>query len=96
MEQFNFRIIKSANGVEIIDSTLSTPYNSLTPMQMIDYINVENTLYLAERQNKVKVEEVKDNFLYKTKLIIKRMERRLFAWWKVITHQMSTWDLCHQ
>ena len=79
MEQFNFRIIKSANGVEIIDSTLSTPYNSLTPMQMIDYINVENMLYLAEKQNKVKVEEVKDNFLYKTKLIIKRMERRLFA-----------------
>ena len=95
MEQFNFRIIKSANGVEIIDSTLSTPYNSLTPMQMIDYINVENTLYLAEKQNKVKVEEVKDNFLYKTKLIIKRMERRLFAW-KVITHQMFIWDLCHQ
>ena len=96
MEQFNFRIIKISNGVEIIDNTLSTPYNSLTPMQMIDYINVENTLYLAEKQNKVKVEEVKDNFLYKTKLIIKRMERRLFAWWKVTTHQMFTWDLCHQ
>ena len=95
MEAFNFRIIKSANGVEIIDSTLSTPYNSLTPMQMIDYINVENTLYLAEKQNKAKVEEVKDNFLYKTKLIIKRMERRLFAW-RVIIQILSIWDLCHQ
>ena len=95
MEAFNFRIIKSANGVEIIDNTLSTPYNSLTPMQMIDYINVENTLYLAEKQNKVKVEEVKDNFLYKTKLIIKRMERRLFAW-KVITHQTLIWVTFHQ
>ena len=95
MEAFNFRIIKSANGVEIIDNTLSTPYNSLTPMQMIDYINVEDMLYLAERQNKAKVEEVKDNFLYKTKLIIKRMERRLFAW-KVTTHQMFIWGLFHQ
>ena len=95
MEAFNFRIIKSANGVEIIDSTLSTPYNSLTPMQMIDYINVEDMLHLAEKQNKAKVEEVKDNFLYKTKLIIKRMERRLFAW-RVIIQILSTWDLCHQ
>ena len=77
--KFNFRIIKTSNGVEIIDSTLSTPYNSLTLMQMIDYINVEDMLYLAEKQNKAKVEEVKDNFLYKIKLTIKRMERRLFA-----------------
>lgn len=43
MEAFNFRIIKIANGAEIIDSTLSTPYNSLTPIQMMDYINVENS-----------------------------------------------------
>lgn len=40
MEAFNFRIIKTANGAEIIDSTLSTPYNSLTPLQMQDYMNV--------------------------------------------------------
>ena len=95
MEAFNFRIIKSANGVEIIDNTLSTPYNALTPMQMIDYINVEDMLYLAEKQNKAKVEEVKDNFLYKIKLTIKRMERRLFAW-KVITHQTLIWVTFHQ
>ena len=95
MEAFNFRIIKSANGVEIIDNTLSTPYNSLTPMQMIDYINVEDMLYLAEKQNKAKVEEVKHNFLYKIKLTIKRMERRLFAW-KVITHQTLIWVTFHQ
>lgn len=30
MEAFNFRIIKTANGAEIIDSTLSTPYSALT------------------------------------------------------------------
>ena len=52
MEQFNFRIIKTSNGAEIIDITLSTPYNSLTPLQMIDYINVENSLYFSERQKR--------------------------------------------
>lgn len=52
MEAFNFRIIKTANGAEIIDSTLSTPYNSLTPLQMMDYISVENSLYFAERQKR--------------------------------------------
>lgn len=52
MEAFNFRIIRTANGAEIIDSTLSTPYNSLTPLQMMDYINVENSLYFAERRKR--------------------------------------------
>ena len=52
MEAFNFRIIKTANGAEIIDNTLSTPYSSLTPMQMLDYINVENSLYFAERRKR--------------------------------------------
>lgn len=51
MEAFNFRIIKT-NGAEIIDNTLSTPYNSLTSLQMMDYINVENSLYFAERQKR--------------------------------------------
>lgn len=53
MEAFNFRIIKTANGAEIIDSTLSTPYNSLTPLQMMDYINVENSLYFTERKRRL-------------------------------------------
>lgn len=49
MEAFNFRIIKTANGAEIIDSTLSTPYSALTPMQMIDYINVEILTFLGQQ-----------------------------------------------
>jgi hypothetical protein len=52
MEAFNFRIIKAGNGTEVIDNTLSTPYNSLTSLQMMDYINVENSLYFAERQKR--------------------------------------------
>lgn len=52
MEAFNFRIIKAGNVTEVIDNTLSTPYNSLTPLQMLDYINIENSLYFAERQKR--------------------------------------------
>lgn len=57
MESFNFRIIK-ANGAEIIDSTLSTPYNALTPTQMLEYINVENSLYFLERQRQRRLQKV--------------------------------------
>lgn len=53
MEAFNFRIIKAGNGTEVIDNTLSTPYNSLTPMQMLDYINIENSLYFTERKRRL-------------------------------------------
>lgn len=52
MEAFNFRIIRTANGAEVIDGTLSTPYNSLTPLQMMDYINVEDSLFTMERKQK--------------------------------------------
>ena len=44
MKVFNFRIIYGTNGTDIIDQSLSTPYNSLTPKQMQDYIEVDNQL----------------------------------------------------
>lgn len=72
MEAFNFRIIKTANGAEIIDSTLSTPYNSLTPMQMIDYINVENSLYFAERQRRLQ-KVVEPTIINKVKNLVRRI-----------------------
>lgn len=74
MEAFNFRIIKTANGAEIIDSTLSTPYNSLTPLQMMDYINVENSLYFAERQRRLQ-KAIEPTIIDKVENFI----RRIFA-----------------
>ena len=74
MEAFNFRIIKIANGAEIIDSTLSTPYNSLTPIQMMDYINVENSLYFSERQKRWQ-KAVESTIINK----MKNFARRIFA-----------------
>jgi len=46
---FNFRIITCADGTDIIDTTLKTPYNSLTPSQMEDYIETDKTLGYMER-----------------------------------------------
>lgn len=76
MEAFNFRIIKTngANGAEIIDSTLSTPYNSLTPLQMMDYINVENSLYFSERQKRWQ-KVIEPTIIDK----VKNFARRIFA-----------------
>lgn len=87
MEAFNFRIIKTANGAEIIDSTLSTPYNSLTPIQMMDYINVENSLYFAERQRRLQ-KAVEPTIINK----VKNFVRRIFAWRDIIT-DLLIWDL---
>ena len=33
---FNFRIIACADGTDVIDTRLKTPYSSLTPSQMED------------------------------------------------------------
>ncbi len=46
---FNFRIIPCADGTEIIDTTLKTPYESLTPSQMEDYVETDKTLAYMER-----------------------------------------------
>lgn len=44
MKVFNFRIIYGVDGTDIIDQSLSTPYDSLTAKQMQDYIEVDNEL----------------------------------------------------
>ena len=72
MEAFNFRIIKTANGAEIIDSTLSTPYNSLTPLQMMDYINVENSLYFSDRQRRLQ-KAIEPTVVDKVKNFVRRI-----------------------
>lgn len=74
MEAFNFRIIKAGNGTEVIDNTLSTPYNSLTPMQMLDYINIENSLYFSERQKRWQ-KVIEPTIIDK----VKNFARRIFA-----------------
>lgn len=46
---FNFRIIRCADGTDIIDRQLKTPYNALTPMQLIEYTEMDNQLAYMDR-----------------------------------------------
>ena len=41
---FNFRLINTPDGNQIIDTTLKTPYSSLTPIQMVEYMEMDNQL----------------------------------------------------
>ena len=46
---FNFRIIDTADGNQIIDRNLKTPYNALTPLQMLEYMEMDNQLAIMDR-----------------------------------------------
>lgn len=66
-EYFNFRIVKSADGTEVIDRNLITPISALTPIALIEYKRTENDLYHMDRQ-KIKEQreaERKRKFVYK-------------------------------
>lgn len=49
---FDFRIIDTADGNQIIDRNLKMPYSALDPLQYIEYTNMEVQLYIADRQKK--------------------------------------------
>lgn len=55
---FDFRIIDTADGNQVIRRDLKTPYSALTPMQYIEYTNMEVQLYIADRQKKKFLKEV--------------------------------------
>ena len=90
MEAFNFRIIKTKEGTEVIDTNLTTPFSALTPMQMLEYIRVEDSLSFLERKRK---QITKNNKLLHK--IDKLFRKRVFAWKDIIT-DLLIWDLCHQ
>lgn len=54
---FNFRIIDTADGNQVIDRTLKTPYDSLTPLQMVEYLEMDNRLaYMDRMERKARAE----------------------------------------
>lgn len=55
---FDFRIIDTADGNQVIDRNLKTPYSALTPLQYMEYTNMEVQLYIADRQKKKFQKEV--------------------------------------
>ena len=68
---FNFRLINTPDGNQIIDCTLKTPYNSLTPLQMVEYMEIDSKIVVmeqAKREEKKKMErkqKLARNPLYK-------------------------------
>lgn len=49
---FNFKIITTADGNQIIDRNLKTPYSSLTPVQMVEYTEMDNRLAYMDRMER--------------------------------------------
>lgn len=49
---FDFRIIDTEDGNQVIRRDLKTPYSALTPIQYIEYTNMEVQLYISDRQKK--------------------------------------------
>lgn len=50
---FNFRIITTAEGLEIIDRTLSTSSDLLNPFELMDYVKLEDTLAFMDRKRRI-------------------------------------------
>ena len=49
---FNFRIINTPDGNQIIDRSLQTPYDALTPTQMMEYMEMDNSLAFMDRMER--------------------------------------------
>ena len=49
---FEFRIIACADGTEIVDRTLKTPYNALTPLQMVEYQEMDAQIAIMDRMER--------------------------------------------
>ncbi|MFG6378279.1 MAG: hypothetical protein K1W19_08200 [Lachnospiraceae bacterium] len=68
---FNFRIISMPDGNQIIDSSLRTPYDSLTAVQMVEYEEVYREISWIERQRKNKQKEAEQK---------RKLERNPLYW----------------
>lgn len=54
---FDFKIINLSDGNQVIDRNLKTPYNVLTAVQMVEYIEVDILLTIADRMKREKQRE---------------------------------------
>lgn len=64
---FNFRLINTSDGNQIIDTTLKTPYDSITAVEMLEYMEVDSRLEHIRRmeRNRKMEEERKRKLLYR-------------------------------
>lgn len=54
---FDFRIINTADGNQVIDRSLKTPYSALTPLQMVEYQEMDMQLAYMDRIERKKQTE---------------------------------------
>lgn len=52
IEVFQFRLIDTSDGNQVIDTTLKTPYAALTAVQMEEYIEIDNQLAFMDRMKR--------------------------------------------
>ena len=64
---FDFRLINTPDVNQIIDTTLKTPYESITPIEMIEYMEVDNRLAYMKRMERkqAREEERKQKLTYR-------------------------------
>lgn len=61
---FNFRIIDTPDGNQIIDRNLKTPLNALTPLQMLEYNEMDNRLAYMDSGQRQSVDGKLQGILY--------------------------------
>lgn len=65
---FHFRLINTPDGNQVIDTSLKTPYESLTVKQLQEYIEVDEQLSIMkslEKKRKKEVECQQEKFIKK-------------------------------
>ena len=64
---FDFRLINLPDGNQVIDTSLKTPYDSLTSVQMLEYIEVDSRLEHMRRMERKQQREAehKQKLTYK-------------------------------
>lgn len=51
--EFGFKIIVCSNGTEIIDRNKTTSYSELTPVQMVEYTEMDTQLFMMDRMERI-------------------------------------------
>ena len=72
---FNFRIISTPEG-QVIDTTLKTPYNSISGTEMIEYMAIEYKINYIKRLKRKERREL----IRKEKLSYKLMHNIAHIW----------------
>ena len=69
---FDFRIIELQDGNQVIDRNLKTPYNALTPLQMVEYVEMEVQLAIMDAMERKQKREAE-----RKRKIVYRLARKI-------------------